>query len=52
MFGGSAMGLRRKFVLFGGFSVCLVHGVSSCGRVVPPFRMSTRRTNPLPDWEW
>src|ERR1035438_6173127 len=30
MFGGRAMGSRRKFVLLGGFSVCLVHGVFSC----------------------
>jgi hypothetical protein len=29
MFGGSTMGLRRKFVLLGGFSVCLMHGISS-----------------------
>src|ERR1035441_4091071 len=39
MFGGSAMGLRREFVQFGGFAVFLVHGVSS----LPP--ICTRRTN-------
>jgi hypothetical protein len=31
MFRGRAMGLRRKFVLLGGFPVRLVHGLSSCG---------------------
>ena len=25
VFGGGAMGTRRKFVLFGGFPVCVVH---------------------------
>jgi hypothetical protein len=30
VFGGRTMGLRGKFVQLGGFSVCLVHGVSSC----------------------
>jgi hypothetical protein len=29
VFGGRTMGLRRKFVQFGGFSVGLVHGVFS-----------------------
>lgn len=29
MFGGRPMGSRRKCVQLGGFSVCLVHGVSS-----------------------
>jgi hypothetical protein len=29
VFGGSTMGARRKFVLLGGFSVCLVHVVPS-----------------------
>jgi hypothetical protein len=29
VFGGSAMSARRKFVLLGGFPVCLVHAISS-----------------------
>jgi len=29
VFGGRTMGLRRKFVQLGGFSVCLVHCVFS-----------------------
>src|ERR1017187_2779958 len=33
VFGCSTMGLRRKLVLLGGFSMCLVHGVSSSGSV-------------------
>jgi hypothetical protein len=28
---GGTMSLRRKFVQLGGFSVCFVHRVSSCG---------------------
>jgi hypothetical protein len=45
MFGGSTMGMRRKFVLLGGFPVCLVHGVSSCGSAGNSPNMCTRRAN-------
>jgi len=37
MFGGRAMGSRRKFVLLGGFSVCLVHVFSLWKRRQLPF---------------
>jgi hypothetical protein len=33
MFGGSTMGVRRKFVLLGRLPVCLVHGAVSCRSV-------------------
>jgi hypothetical protein len=46
MFGGSAMGLGRKFVLLGGSPVFLVHGISSCGSVGNSPLMCTRRANP------
>jgi hypothetical protein len=45
MFGSSAMGLRREFVLLGGFPVFLVHGISSCGSVGNSRLMCTRRAN-------
>jgi hypothetical protein len=41
------MGLCRKFVLLGGFPVCLVHGVSSRGSAGNLPLMCTRRTNLL-----
>jgi hypothetical protein len=34
MFCRGTMGVRRKFVLLGGFPVCVVHIVSSCASVV------------------
>ena len=36
VFGSRTMGLRRKFVLLCGFSVCLVHGIFSWERNNPP----------------
>jgi hypothetical protein len=45
MFRGSAVGLRRKFVLIGGFPVRLMHGFSSWGSVGNSPLTCTKRTN-------
>jgi hypothetical protein len=39
MFGGSAVGPRGKFVLFGSLSVRLVHGLPSFRRKYPSFHV-------------
>jgi hypothetical protein len=35
MFGDRTMGVRGKFVLLSGLPVCVAHGVSSRGSVIP-----------------
>jgi hypothetical protein len=46
MFGGSAMGLRRKFVLLSRFSMGRVHSLSSFEEAwLTPFHKCTRRAN-------